>query len=87
MLVMRSGHSRNALRVWINVEWFIREGKHCQRHRERVEEVSWTREEIRRDLREAGFDSLRAWDATPFFPHNSLVTRGCHTIYLARKEQ
>lgn len=92
MLVMRNGHSRDALRAWIDAEWFIREhangkGSHeiWRRHHERVEEVCWSRQEIQRYLREAGFDRLLAWDAKPFLGSNPLVTRGCHTFYLARK--
>ena len=70
MLVMRNGHSRNALRAWIDVEWFIREGapgedERWRRHHERVEEVCWTRDEFWRYLSEVGFDRLRAWDAKP----------------------
>lgn len=90
MLVMRNGHAGNALRAWIDVEWFIRERARGARelwrhHHERVEEVCWTREEIEHGLRDAGFDRLRWWDAKPFLANNPLVTRGCHTFYLARK--
>lgn len=84
LLVMRNGHSRNAQRAWSDVEWFVQDGERWRRHRERVEEVCWTRSEIERALRRAGFDSLRSWDAAPFF-RNAMVTRGCHTFYLARK--
>jgi hypothetical protein len=49
-----------------------------------VEEVCWSRSEIERALGRAGFASMRVWDAAPFF-RDSMVTRGCHTIYLARK--
>jgi len=87
MLVMRNGHSRDATRAWTDVEWFIREaeGDRWHRHRERVEEVCWTRSEIRHYLGEAGFDRLQAWDAKPFYRNNPLLTPGCRTIYLARK--
>ena len=92
MLVMRNGHSRDALRAWSNVEWFIREGdvgenERWLRHHERVEEVCWTHEEIWRCLSGAGFERLQAWDAKPFYRDNPLLTRGCHTIYLARKSK
>jgi len=40
-------------------------------HHERVEEVCWNSAEIRRTLAAAGFDSVRAWDATPFFKDRS----------------
>ena len=85
LLVMRNGHSRNAQRAWSDVELFIRDGRRWKRQHERVEEVCWSRDEIQRALRSAGFGSLRSWDAAPFFHGNSPVTRGCHTIYLAQK--
>ena len=43
--------------------------------------------EIRRTLREAGFDQVREWDATPFFTNDPVVRSGCRTLYLARKAQ
>lgn len=84
VLSMRNGHSRNAQRAWSDVDWFICSGEQWKRHHERVEEVCWSRGEIEQTLRDAGFSSVRAWDAAPFFHANRLVTRGCHTIYLAR---
>jgi SAM-dependent methyltransferase len=87
VVVMRNGHSGDAQRAWSDVELFIREGEGWRRHHERVEEVCWTREEIGRSLRGVGFDKLEARDAAPFFRDNPLVTRGCHTLYLARKSR
>jgi SAM-dependent methyltransferase len=84
VLVMRNGHNRQASRAWIDVEWFIRDGAFWQRKHERVEEVCWTSDEIRRTFREEGFDWVRAWDAAPFFKDNPTFRRGCRTIYLAR---
>lgn len=84
LVVMRNGHSKDAQRAWSDLEWFVQEGQCWKRHRERVEEVCWTRVEIERALRKAGFESLEAWDAAPYFK-NEMVTRGCHTFYLARR--
>jgi SAM-dependent methyltransferase len=86
-VVIRSGHNRRADRAWGDVEWFIRDGRCWRRHHERVEEVCWDSDEIRRTLQEAGFDRLRAWDAAPFFKNQPLIGPGCRTIYLARKPQ
>jgi hypothetical protein len=86
-VVMRNGHNRQATRAWIDIEWFIREGNLWRRHQERVEEVCWGSDEIRHTFRAAGFDQLRAWDATPFFKKTPLIDPGCRTIYLARKSQ
>ena len=86
VLVMRNGNDSRHDKAWCDIEWFIREGSLWRRHRERVDEVCWSREEIRCALVEAGFDRLCAWDGAPFFQKvHPLITRGCRTIYLARK--
>ena len=85
VMVMRNGHNAKADRAWSDVDWFISEGNRWRRRRERVEEVCWTREEIRHTFLMAGFDQLRAWDAAPFFKDNPMFAPGCYTIYLARK--
>jgi SAM-dependent methyltransferase len=86
-LVMRNGHNRQADRAWSDIEWFIRDGACWRRRHERVEEVCWDSDEIRRIFQETGFDQLRAWDAAPFFKDNPLVGPGCRTVYLARKSR
>ena len=85
VMVMRSGHNRSADRAWSDIEFFIRDASCWRRRHERVEEVCWTANEMRRTFQEAGFDPLRAWDAAPFFGKNSPVVPGCRTVYLARK--
>ncbi len=85
VMVMRSSHNRKADRAWSDIDWFIRADGVWRRQRERVEEVCWTREEIRHVFLMAGFEQLRAWDAAPFFKRNSMMSPGCYTIYLARK--
>jgi hypothetical protein len=70
---------------WSDIEWFIRDGSCWRRHHEQIEEVCWSSSEIRRTMREAGFDQVRAWDSTPFFKNNPLLRAGCRTVYLARK--
>jgi SAM-dependent methyltransferase len=85
VLVMRNDHNRAADRAWSDIEWFIREGNCWRRRQERVEEVCWSGAEIRRSLRDAGFERVDGWDAAPFFRDNPAVGRGCRTVYLARK--
>jgi|SRR5579862_334784 len=85
VIVMRSGHNAMADRAWSDIDLFIREGSKWRRRRERVEEVCWSREEIRHTFLMAGFEQLRAWDAAPFFKDDSMISPGCYTIYLARK--
>jgi SAM-dependent methyltransferase len=84
-MVMNGGYDRVQDRGWTNIEWFLREGRYWRRRHERVEQVSWTATEIRGALRQAGFDQIRAWDATPFFKNDPKIRRGCRTFYLARK--
>lgn len=83
--VMYGGYDRGRDKAWSNVEWFFPEGRLWRRQRERVEAVCWTAAEIRRALRQAGFSRIRAWDATPFFGDDPMMTPGCRTFYLARK--
>ena len=87
VVVMRTGHNRQADRAWSDIEWFIRDGSCWRRRHERVEEVCWDPGEIRRVFQETGFDQLRAWDAAPFFKDNPVIRPGCRTVYLARKSR
>ena len=85
VLVMRGGYDRLRDKGWTDVEWFIREGSLWRRRHERVEQVAWTPGEIRRTLREAGFDHVRAWDAAPFMKTDPSVRPGYRAFYLARR--
>jgi SAM-dependent methyltransferase len=84
-MVMHGGYDRARDKGWTDVEWFLRQGRHWIRRQERVEQVCWTPGEMRATLRQAGFDRIRAWDATPFFGTAPYIHKGCRTIYLARK--
>jgi SAM-dependent methyltransferase len=86
-VVMRNGHNRQADRAWSDIEWFIRHGSRWQRRHERVEEVCWSSSEIRRALRQAGFDQVGAWDWARFFRKNPSIRPGCRTVYLVRKSR
>ena len=85
-MVMHGGHEPGSDRAWIDVEWFVREGKSWKRHHEHIEEVCWTAAEIRDALAGAGFDRLRSWDAAPFF-NDALTRPGNRTLWLARKKR
>lgn len=85
VMVMRNGHSDDGQRAWSDIEWFIQRGKHWQRCRERVEEVCWHREEVRRTFRAAGFTRVRGYDEAPFYKDQPLIGPGCRTFYLAQK--
>ena len=71
-------------RAWIDVEWFVKEGALWRRHQEHVEEVCWTRAEIRDALSAAGLKIIGTFDATLFFQNDELVRPGYRTFYLAR---
>jgi SAM-dependent methyltransferase len=86
-LVMQGGYDQQRDRGWTNLEWFLRVGRCWRRRRERVEQVSWTEAEMRDALCKAGFDSIRAFDATPFFTGDPKINPGCRTFYLARKSR
>ena len=87
VLVMRNGHNHQASHAWSDIEWFVREGQLWRRRHERVEEVCWTPNEIRRTLEKAGFERLRSWDAAPFFKKDTQLTPACRTVYLGRKSK
>jgi SAM-dependent methyltransferase len=86
-MVMRNGHDAGGQKAWSDVEWFVRDRRGWTRHTERVEEVCWTAAEVRDALYAAGFDRIRTWDGAVFFPGSPVITRGCRTIYLARKQE
>jgi SAM-dependent methyltransferase len=87
VMVMHGGYDATRDKGWTDVEWFFREGRHWVRRKEHVEQVSWTAQEIRGTLREAGFDRIRAWDSTPFWGPKPYIHEGCRTVYLARKSR
>lgn len=84
-LVMHGGYDRRRDRGWTNVEWFFPDGNRWRRRHERVEQVCWSAAEMRRTLRQAGFDRIRASDATLFSRNDPRIRAGCRTFYLARK--
>jgi SAM-dependent methyltransferase len=84
-LVMHGGYDRRRDRGWTNAEWFIRDGNWWRRRHERIEQVCWSAAEVRRTLHQAGFDYVRAWDATLFMKRDRNIRAGCRTFYLARK--
>jgi SAM-dependent methyltransferase len=86
VLVIHGRYDTAKERAYSTAEFFVRHGKLWERHLEHVEEVCWTQKEIRTTLHEAGFEAVRAWDASQFFPPGSMIDRGHRTIYLARKK-
>jgi SAM-dependent methyltransferase len=81
---MHNGWDARAKRAWSDVDLFERVGQLWRRRRERVEEVSWTRAEIRSTLLRAGFRSVRCWDAAPFFRGYPGFAAGCRSVFLAK---
>ena len=87
VVIMQGLHEEGTDVAHSTAEFFIRRGKLWERHLELVQEVCWTRKEIHDTLRAAGFDSIRTWDASRFFPPESMIARRHRTIYLARKKR
>ena len=85
VLLMAGGYDADRNRGFTNVEWFVRAGRSWRRFHEYVEEVAWSASEMRRTLREAGFGTVRAWDAAPLMAGNTYIQPGYRTFYLARK--
>jgi len=84
VMVLRSACDPAQDRAWSDVDWFIREGKCWSRRREHVEEVCWSAAEIRTALKGAGFQTIREFDAAPYF-NSEFMQPGCRSMYLARK--
>lgn len=85
VLAMRNNNDAHNDRAWCDLEWFIHSGGgNWHRWHEHVEEICRSAKEIRTILKNAGFDQVRARDASPYFK-NPLITLGCRTLYLARK--
>jgi len=85
VMVMHGRYDAEKDRAYSTAEFFIRHGKLWERHVERIEQVCWTQGRGGSTLQEAGFTSVRTWDASRFFPPGSMIDHGHRTIYLARK--
>jgi SAM-dependent methyltransferase len=86
ILAMHGGYNAKRDQGWSDVEVFVRKGRLWERHTERIVEVCWTNREIRSALKEAGFSTIRGWDAAPLMVEGGDVPPGCRTFYLARKK-
>ncbi len=87
VLVMNNGNEAARDRAWSDCHWFIKEGSLWRRHHERVQEVCWSDIEIRRALRQAGFDRVQSWDSAQFIKDFPAMTSGCRTHYLAHQSE
>jgi SAM-dependent methyltransferase len=85
-LIMHGGYRKEDGKGYIDVHWFLRQGQLWRRQHEYIEQVSWTQREMRSYLHSAGFTTVRAWDAKPFFKTDKHIKPGCRTFYLARKD-
>jgi SAM-dependent methyltransferase len=85
--VFHGGYIRSEQRAWTDVDWFIKEGRLWRRHCEHVEEVCWTRKEVRATLQEAGIKIVGTFDAALFFQNDHLTRPGYRTFYLARRSR
>ena len=84
-LVMQGSHTPGSDKASCIVEWFVRTGKVWKRYSERIEEVCRSAAEIRAALKDAGFDQIKTWDASPFFK-DYFTPPGNRTFWRARKK-
>lgn len=84
-VVIHGGFNPPRDKAWVQFEWFIPDGRHWRRYRERVVDVCWTDSEIRRALRQAGFHHIRSWDGAQVRPASREKRNGYDTYYLAQK--
>lgn len=84
-MVMHGGHEPGTDRAWTDTEWFIRRGTRWVRRHEHVEEVCWSSAEMRKALRDAGFEGIVARDAAPFFDDH-FTRPGYRTFWRARRQ-
>ncbi len=85
VMVMRGSYDRRRGKGREDIEWFIRDRACWRRFHERVEEVWWTRSEIREALQSEGFGRIKAWDAALFGRRDPPMQPDWRTFYLARK--
>lgn len=70
---------------WLQFEWFLQDGRHWRRYRERITDTWWSDAEIRRALRRAGFDPIHFWDGSRVRPRSLHSKLGYDAYYLAQK--
>ncbi|MGD0228353.1 MAG: class I SAM-dependent methyltransferase [Terriglobia bacterium] len=86
VMATRGGYDQRRDKGWTDVEWFIRQKGGWRRSRERVEQVAWTRAEVRETLSAAGFRHIRGLDAVALFPSHPGIRPRCRTFYVAQKQ-
>ncbi len=86
LVVMHGNCDPSGQRAWTEAEWFLQEGKLWRREYERVDEICWSTAEVRRALREAGFDRIKAVDAVKYIGKDTYTGPGYRTFYVARKQ-
>ena len=86
-MVMHGSYDKKRRKGRLEFEWFLRAGKLWRHKHERIEDNWWTDAEIRRALKQAGFDRIRRWDGVDVRPPSPHSKRGFDLYYLARKRQ
>jgi SAM-dependent methyltransferase len=84
-VAVHGGYDPESETAWNDVEGFLRDGKRWRRRHARIEELCWSAAEIRRALTDAGFDRIRARDASSLMRGLLIIRRGYRSVYLARK--
>lgn len=87
--VQEGGWDSRRGKGWVRMTWFVPGPRGLwKRFDQRGEEVHWTTPEIRRTLRRAGFERIRAFDylALTLKTPPPARLRGLKTLFLARKK-
>jgi SAM-dependent methyltransferase len=86
LLVMRGEPSDRDRRVEVRLDWLLPAGRGLfRRARETISACCWSEAEIRRELRRAGFDSIRTFDGMDVRPPMKGAVRGTDLYVLARR--
>jgi ubiquinone/menaquinone biosynthesis C-methylase UbiE len=86
--LQQGGWDARRKKGWQKMTWFVRQRAGLwKRYDEAGEEVEWSPSEIRRTLRRAGFDRIRAYDYMALTSRSGPPAglRGFKTLFLARK--
>jgi SAM-dependent methyltransferase len=87
--VQEGGWDARRGKGWVKMIWFVPRGNGTwERNQQSAEEVHWTTTEIRRALRRAGFDRIRAFDYMSVVSKSRAQAKlqGLKTMFLARKK-
>jgi SAM-dependent methyltransferase len=86
LMVTHGGYDVQTDKGWLVADFFIRDGRRWRRSKDRIDQVCWSDDEIRKTLQEAGFENIQAVDMRDL-PVEGLanVPPGWIVFYVAQK--